>query len=139
MEIAPTAPDRFTACRGSFMPVCPPDRQKRPQEPPHDTGVQEYHPHRKSRPAGRTGRAAGRPAQDSRSGQASPGQPQRVQLHRGAAGHGKAPAQPSSLAGVWYGLGIQGQPVVISSTGSFCPSALSGSSSAAPSGSSATP
>lgn len=78
--------------------------------------------------------------QDGRHGvQASPGQPQRVQLHRGAAGHEKAPAQPSSLAGVWYGLGVQGQPVVISFTGSFCLSALSGSSSASPSGSSATP
>lgn len=133
MEIAPTAPDRFTACRGSFMPRCPQDRQKRPQEPPQAVGVQEYHPHGKSRPEGHTGRTAGRTAQ------ASPGQPQRVQLHRGAAGHEKAPAQPSSLAGVWCGLGVQGQPVVISSTGSFCPSALSGSSSAAPSGSSATP
>jgi len=25
MEIAPTAPDRFTACRGSFMPARPPE------------------------------------------------------------------------------------------------------------------
>lgn len=130
MEIAPTAPDRFTACRGSFMPRCPPDRQKRPQEPPQGAGVQEYHPQRKSRPEGRTGRTAGRPAQDSRSG---------YSFTEGRQGMKKAPAQPSSLAGVWCGLGIQGQPVVTSSTGSFCPSALSGSSSAAPSGSSATP
>ena len=50
------------------MPRCPPDRQKRPQEPPRAVGVQEYHPQRKSRPEGRTGRTAGRPAQDSRSG-----------------------------------------------------------------------
>ena len=130
MEIAPTAPDRFTACRGSFMPRCPPDRQKRPQEPPQGAGVQDIQPTQEKPPSG---------AHRAHSGQVSPGQPQRVQLHRGAAGHEKAPAQPSSLAGVWCGLGIQGQPVVISSTGSFCPSALSGSSSAAPSGSSATP
>ena len=133
MEIAPTAPDRFTACRGSFMPVCPPDRQKRPQEPPQSAGVQEYHPHRKSRPAGRTGRTAGRPAQDSRSGYSFP---------EGRQGMEKPRRSRQALPGfgvVWCGLGIQGQPVVISSTGSFCPSALSGSSSAAPSGSSATP
>ena len=62
MEIAPTAPDRFTACRGSFMPRCPPDRQKRPQEPPQAVGVQEYHPHRKAAQRGAQGaQRAGQP------------------------------------------------------------------------------